>query len=141
MEGSSGWLSSSLPETRHGAQLLGAAIFQSDRHTLATRATHTTITKRMRESPEVQQRCTKEMARTKPSECQPLPPEVLGALSACLPVICLHSDRRRKPSLPRGFLPSLWASSPFLVGFFSGPGNGYHTPPFRGISCFRGPPW
>lgn len=66
------------------------------------------------------------MAGTKPSECQPLSPEALGALSACL-VICLHSDRRRKP--------------PFLLGFFSGPGNGYRTPPFWGISCFRGPPW
>lgn len=55
MERSSGWLSSSIPETRDGAQLLGAAIFQSDRHTLAARATHTAITKRTRERPEAQQ--------------------------------------------------------------------------------------
>lgn len=55
MERSSGWLSSFTPEMRHGAQLLGAAIFQGDRHTLATRATHTAITKRTRERPEAQQ--------------------------------------------------------------------------------------
>lgn len=58
------------------------------------------------------------MAGTKPSECQPLSPEVLGALSACLLVICLHSDRRRKPPLPRGLLlwPRKWLPHPSLSG-------------------------
>lgn len=43
--------------------------------------------------------------------------------SFCLPVFCLHGDRRGSP--------------PFFVSFFSGPGNGYRTPPSQGIPLFQ----